>query len=164
MFFTLKWSMSCLWKIMFDQIITTQHDKFHIVPWTPHALLQGSKMGQTCHRQCWSSSKLPSLSSCSHSPSQSSKPTGNSEAASHRYLRLKDNWLQIIDQHDSSSLLARSSCPTRPAWTRTLWTSTLRQKDSLVKNLHEETEEQLLSERCYNIVMLVAHASSNTHT
>lgn len=113
MFFTLKWLMSCLWKIMFDQIITTQHDKFHIVPWTPHALLQGSKMGQTCHRQCWSSSKLPSLSSCSHSPSQSSKPTGNSEAASHRYLRLKDNWLQIIDQHDSSSLLARSSCPTR---------------------------------------------------
>lgn len=156
--------MSCLWKIMFDQIIMTQHDKFHIVPWTPHALLQGSKMGQTCHRQCWSSSKLPSLSSSSHSPSQSSKPTGNSEAASHRYLRLKDNWLQITDQQDSSSLLARSSCPTRPAWTWTLWTSALRQKDSLVKILHEETEEQLLSERCYNIVMLVTHASSNTHT
>ena len=36
MFFA--WLMSCLWKIMFNQIIMTQHDKFHIVPWTPHAL------------------------------------------------------------------------------------------------------------------------------
>ena len=59
-------------------------------------------MGQTCHRQSWSSSELLSVSSSSHPPSQSSKPTGNSEAASHRSLRLKGNWLQITDQQDSS--------------------------------------------------------------
>ena len=58
-------------------------------------------MGQTCHRQSWSSSELLSVSSSSHPPSQSSKPTGNSEAASHRSLRLKGNWLQITDQQDS---------------------------------------------------------------